>query len=113
MKKWFSAYCLTFSRYTDYRGRSPRRELWNFVINTLLAEALLCILTGKAMVAGVFHIVAMIVMIALVVRRFHDIGRSGWYTLTLFIPIINLCAFFVLLFFKSAPDVNRYGPVPS
>lgn len=113
MKKWFSAYCLIFTRYTDYRGRSPRRELWNFVINTMLVEMIVYMLTGKAMIVGVFHIVAMIVMMALVVRRFHDIGYSGWFTLTLFIPIVNLCALVVLLFFKSTPGANRYGPLPS
>lgn len=113
MKKWFSAYCLIFSRYMDYRGRSPRRELWNFVINTLLIEVIFYITTGRAVIVGIFHIVAVIVMMALVVRRFHDIGYSGWFTLTLFIPIVNIGAFIVLLFFKSTPGANRFGPLPS
>ena len=112
MKKWFSAYALTFSRYLDYRGRSARREIWNFVINTLIIDFVILLFAGKMPVA-VFHIVAMIVLAALAARRFHDIGLSGWYVIALIVPVVNLCAFFVLLFFKSVPGENRYGPRPA
>lgn len=112
MKKWFAAYGLIFSRYLDYRGRSPRSEFWNFVINTVLIQLIIYIFTGKSVFLFIFHIIAMIVFAALVVRRFHDIGYSGWYLPTMFIPFINLAALFVLLFFKSAPGENRYGSQP-
>ena len=111
MKKWFSAYALTFCRYPDYRGRSSRREIWNFAINTLIIDFFILVLAGKTPMA-VFHIVAMVVLASLAVRRFHDIGLSGWYAIALIVPVVNLCAFFVLLFFKSVPGKNRYGPRP-
>ena len=112
MKKWFATYGLIFSRYLDYKGRSPRSELWNFIINTALIELVIYIFTEKSVFFAIFHIVAMIVLAALSVRRFHDIGYSGWFLLALFIPLVNLAAIFVLMFFKSVPEKNRYGSRP-
>ena len=111
MKKWFVRYATTCSRYTRYDGRSSRGEMWNFVLITILAEMVAAMLGGCLFVA-IVHILAMIVMAALAVRRFHDIGVSGWYLLTLFVPVVNLVALFVLLCFKSEPGMNRYGPPP-
>ncbi len=110
MKKWFATYGLIFSRYLDYSGRSPRSELWNFIINTVLIELIIYIFTEKGIFLAIFHIVAMIVLAALSVRRFHDIGYSGWFLLALFVPLVNLAAMFVLMFFKSEQEENRYGP---
>ncbi len=112
MKKWFTDYGLIFSRYLDYQGRSPRSELWNFIINTMLIEWLIYMMIDVSLFFAIFHIVAMIVFAALVVRRFHDIGYSGWFLLVLFIPVVNFLALLVLAFFKSMPEENRYGPRP-
>lgn len=111
MKKWFAAYALTFCRYLDYLGRSARWEMWNFTINTVIIELALWLFASHLLLA-VFHIVAMVVLAALGVRRFHDAGLSGWYVVALIIPFVNLFALFVLLFFKSIPGENRYGPRP-
>ena len=51
MKKWFAAYGLIFYRYLDYRGRSPRSELWNFIINTLLIQLAIHVFAGKSIVS--------------------------------------------------------------
>ena len=111
MKKWFVRYAMTCSRYTQYDGRSSRGEMWNFVLITILAEMVAGMLGGSLLLA-IVHILAMIVMAALAVRRFHDIGASGWCLLILFVPVVNLFALFVLLFFKSEPGINRYGVPP-
>ena len=45
------------------------------------------------------------------IRRLHDTGRSGWWLLLVFIPIVSL----VLLVFwiqDSEPGTNQYGPNP-
>ena len=50
--------------------------------------------------------------IAAVVRRFHDIGKSGWWYFIAFVPCIGI---FPLLYFLVKPgDVgeNQYGPDP-
>ncbi len=45
------------------------------------------------------------------VRRLHDVGKSGWWTLLGFVPIANLYLI-VLLCHDSQPGENEFGPSP-
>jgi len=47
--------------------------------------------------------------IALMVRRLHDRGHSGWWVLIAFIPYLNAIFFLYLSFFKGEPRENRFG----
>ncbi len=49
---------------------------------------------------------------ALMVRRLHDIGKNGWFIFLMAIPFVGVIYFFILLFKKSQPIVNKYGEVP-
>ena len=90
----FYVVLLTGSLYADYRlnGRFPDRHspglLSTFVI--------------------FFHIVP---QITVTVRRLHDIGRSGWWYLLLFVPLAGLLVF-VWTFFRSEDGSNEYGDDP-
>ena len=46
------------------------------------------------------------------VKRFHDLGKSGWYCLLLLIPIYGLILFWNLFFQKGAEETNIYGTDP-
>ena len=46
------------------------------------------------------------------VKRFHDLGKSGWWVLGLCIPIVNLLIAIYLGFFKGEECDNQYGPDP-
>ncbi len=46
---------------------------------------------------------------ALQVKRNHDRGRSGWFCLLTFIPLINLLYLIDLVFIKGVDGVNQYG----
>ncbi|WP_375434746.1 DUF805 domain-containing protein [uncultured Hymenobacter sp.] len=48
----------------------------------------------------------------LAVRRFHDLGLSGWYALALVVPVLNLPPLLVLLLLPSKTVENQWGPVP-
>ena len=50
-------------------------------------------------------------LLAVSVRRLHDSGRSGWFVLLLFVPLINLFCI-ALLCLPGTPGPNRYGPQP-
>ena len=41
------------------------------------------------------------------IKRFHNIGKSGWNTFYLLIPIVDLYFFIVLVCRKSAKEKNR------
>ncbi len=87
-----------------FSGRSRRRAFWMFT----LVDVIISFGVGFA-TAGVAEIPYMIVMFlprwAVAVRRLHDTGRSGWWSL---LPILNL----VYLCEDSQPGVNAYGPNP-
>ena len=46
------------------------------------------------------------------VRRLHDTGRSGWWILIGFIPVIGWLVLLVFMFMDSQPGDNEYGPSP-
>lgn len=61
-------------------------------------------------IALIWAVVAGGLSLSFTVRRFHDIGQTGWYSLGLFVPIINLFVVLVLLFKVGDATANRYGP---
>ena len=50
--------------------------------------------------------------IALVVRRFHDLGSSGWSAAWLFVPIIDRIALLCLMLKDGEKCTNKYGLDP-
>jgi uncharacterized membrane protein YhaH (DUF805 family) len=47
---------------------------------------------------------------ALMTKRLHDLGKSGWICLIVFIPVINLIAVICLLIARGNDFDNPYGP---
>ena len=47
--------------------------------------------------------------LALAAKRFHDVGKTGWLCLLLFIPLVSLIAFIFLLAARGNEYDNRYG----
>jgi TPR repeat protein len=52
-------------------------------------------------------------LIALTIRRFHDVGLSGWWWLLTLIPILGGVFLLVVLLRKGQPKTNAWGPIPS
>ena len=59
-----------------------------------------------------FHIIIFVLSILLMVGRLHDLNRSGWFSLLIFIPLINCVLFLILLFCRGTKGSNRFGPDP-
>jgi uncharacterized membrane protein YhaH (DUF805 family) len=116
-------------RYADFSGRSRRREALGF----MLALAVLFVLWLVALVAsgvsnfdgknvvslivlffgGTLFWLAMIVpTLAVTVRRFHDQGLSGWFTLFHLLPYIGSFVVLVFMFIQGKDGPNQYGPDP-
>lgn len=60
-----------------------------------------------------FCILSIIPSFTLTVRRLHDIGRSGWWLLLVFLPIIGVIALLFMGLFRGDRHPNQYGNVPS
>jgi len=65
---------------------------------------------------GIFGLIVMIgnmTFIAFqIVKRFHDLGKSGSYYWLLWLPLVNIYWTFVLLFTKGNEGPNEYGDDP-
>ncbi|MEO1157418.1 MAG: DUF805 domain-containing protein [Pseudomonadota bacterium] len=125
---------LFFSRYTDFQGRSRRAEYWWFFLAYMICVFVLAFLIG--VIGGGFESmnpIGMIVMgiatlaglaiiipsIALGVRRFHDLGQTGWLVLVFAIlaaiPLLGLLSMIAQLIWFAMPGTtgpNKYGPDP-
>lgn len=80
-------------RYFKFSGRASRLEYWSFVFVSYWF-----IVTSW----GLGILIVWIPMLAVSVRRCHDINRSGWWIL---VPWIS----FFFQFKKSDEDENEYG----
>jgi uncharacterized membrane protein YhaH (DUF805 family) len=62
--------------------------------------------------ALIFALISIYCGVILGIKRLHDLDKSGWFLLILFIPIIGLLMVIYLLFFPGTPGPNRFGPPP-
>jgi uncharacterized membrane protein YhaH (DUF805 family) len=102
--------------YANFKGRARRKEYWMFVLfNMLFAVATTAIdfVLGTFPLIYVIYVLAIIIpSLAVFVRRMHDVGKSGWWFLIGFIPIIGAIWLLVLLCTDGNPGENSYGPSP-
>ena len=104
-----------FRRWKDFSGRSTRSQFWSFQLVVLIwhlistAATLLAFFASFGKIPGV--IVGLIAplsllmiappLIALSVRRMHDVGKSGWFNL---VPIYS--------FYLHLQPSKEFGRIP-
>lgn len=76
-----------FSKYVVFEGRAKRPEFWWFVLFTVVASLVLGAISNA--LSGLFSLAVFLPSIAVGARRLHDIGKSGWWQLLWFIPVIG------------------------
>lgn len=76
---------------------------------TAAIEALELLFAVLLLVLCIFGFVAGIMMLA---RRLHDLDKSGWWMLLLFVPLVNILFYIYILFFKGTEGPNQYGEDP-
>lgn len=107
------AFRLFFTRAFDFKGRSSRKEFWlgvlpNAIIMLILIGLLVYALVGFEATINTFSVVMIIAFalfclielipsISLILRRMHDIGKSGKYIFVLFIPIAGFIWYIYLV----------------
>ncbi len=113
------------NKYADFRGRATRSEYWYFVLFYFIISFIARLidinlinpsldLPPEAAMQGsvftsIFALAVLLPQIAVSIRRLHDIGKSGWWYLLMFIPILG---WLVLIYFyiqESQPGTNAYG----
>nr|WP_153202859.1 DUF805 domain-containing protein [Niveispirillum sp. SYP-B3756] len=104
-------------QYADFNGRARRKEYWMFLlINIIIAVALAVVegaILGTSGVLGVIYALAILIpSFAVAVRRLHDSGRSGWWLLIQFVPVLGSIVLIVFCCMDSEEKDNQYGPNP-
>ena len=58
----------------------------------------------------IYILAVLIPSIAVVVRRLHDVGKSGWFLLIALIPLVGTIWLFILYCTRGNEGENTYGP---
>ena len=112
----------------SFRGRINRKTFWLggilpvYVIGFALG-ALVPYMPSKAneVASGLMLRVLILALLALlvymwfavIVKRCHDVGKSGWLSLLTLIPILGFVFFWWLGLSRGEPYANRHGTSPS
>lgn len=105
-------------KFLSSNGRLRRKDLiirtLILVISAFALQALAIALNSVVIlvITSLLYFVACIAMIIQCVKRFHDLGKSGWYYLFMCIPFVNLYWLFNLVFVEGTKGPNEYGEDP-
>ncbi len=106
----------TKQQYFDFDGRATRQQYWMYFLWVVILSIVVSILSGVLgfgdLLANLFALAFAIPQIAFGARRLHDIGKSGWWQLIYFVPIIGLIVMLVWLVRQGEAGSNKYGADP-
>lgn len=116
-----------WSNYATFKGRSRRSEYWwiqLFLVLTNLAVAAIDLVLmngdidrfiangGGGIVGLVWILVTIVPALAVLVRRLHDTGKSGWWVLIGLVPFVGTIVLFVFSVLDSDVGDNKFGGSP-
>ncbi len=110
-------------KYARFRGRSTRREYWQFMLVYLLitmalavADRVLGLMVSPGSKAGLlgwlFTLSMLLPSLAVSIRRLHDRDLSAWFMLLGLIPLLGSAILLVLAALPGTRGDNRHGPDP-
>jgi len=120
---------LPYRRYFDFSGRSRRREFWLFGLFCWLVTLGIELAFGMPMamrmggmftaqtvtggfgmlLVNLFGLFNLIPTLAVWARRLHDIDRSAWWSLLVFVPMLGWLVLLVFFCLDGTYGSNRYG----
>ena len=116
-----------FSNYFKFSGRSLRSEYWYFTLFYCVISFLLTFLDAEiadyptwvdfvvsdeiGIIGTIFSLGTLIPYMAVCARRFHDIGRTGWWML-IPLTIIGIIPFLYWMCKEGDKGTNQYGEIP-
>ncbi len=109
-------------KYADFTGRARRKEYWMYTLFTIFVVIGLSIVDevaglnkatdGLSPLSTLYSLAVLIPGLAVIVRRLHDIGKSGWWLLIMLIPLIGSLVLLVFMVREGDRGANKYGPDP-
>jgi uncharacterized membrane protein YhaH (DUF805 family) len=114
-----------FHNYANFRGRAGRSEYWYFLLFNIILFVplfLILIIAGEndnesfsgigIIIIGLGFVGLIIPWLSVVVRRLHDLNKSGWNYFVRLIPIVGPILLLVWLCKEGNPYRNNYGEDP-
>jgi len=109
-------YLNVLKKYAVFEGRARRKEYWMFILFNIIFAFLVSIiniqLRGFYIIFGIYILAMIIPTISVIVRRLHDIGKSGFWIFIRLIPIIGGIWMLILLCTEGQTGANQYGEDP-
>lgn len=118
---------LPLKKYAQFNGRSDRPEYWWFSLTVFTVNFVFAfgrfffnvaagpgnaISTLLSLPQGLFALAVLVPSFAVAVRRLHDTGRSGWWLLVVFVPLVGWLVLLAFLCWPGATGPNKYGADP-
>ena len=105
-----------FRNYANFEGRASRSEYWwfyGFFVVWLIAIFVVSVGWYPALFSlwGLYIAAMLLPLLAVTVRRLHDVDRPGTWAALALIPFAGV-RLTRLLVQPGTPGPNRYGPVP-
>jgi uncharacterized membrane protein YhaH (DUF805 family) len=107
--------------FTTFDGRINRQPFWAgtivLLIVNLVGQGLIQLLFGEGLIGVLLSLVLAIAVtyasFAVLIKRCHDRGKSGWWSLLALIPLIGLIWVVIDLgILEGSKGPNQYGPDP-
>jgi uncharacterized membrane protein YhaH (DUF805 family)/cold shock CspA family protein len=117
------------TNYVNFSGRARRKEFWGFCLFWTIG---LVVAVGIGLsvdlsrgeggadepivmlgLIGLFVLLTVLPWIALIVRRLHDLGLTGWLAILCFLPYVGWLATLVFALIPTQAGDNKWGPMPA
>jgi uncharacterized membrane protein YhaH (DUF805 family) len=124
MKKYYLD--ILTNKYADFNGRARRKEYWMWTLYYTIVYLFAMVLDNVLglnfelfgqdlgygwlyVTVGITHLIP---GLGIVVRRLHDVGKSGWFYLIILIPLIGFIWILVLFCTDGVKEDNKWGSNP-
>jgi uncharacterized membrane protein YhaH (DUF805 family) len=115
-------YLQVLKKYAVFRGRARRKEYWLFAFFNMIFAVVAMIVDNAfgmtilglpyGIITVIYSLAVIIPGLAVVVRRLHDVGKSGWMIFISLIPIVGAIWLLVLMVTEGDTGENEYGSNP-
>lgn len=103
------------SKYVTFTGRSSRAAYWWFYLFGLIVLIAALIIDYAIGTYPIIYLLTTLALLlpnlAVLVRRLHDVGRSGWWLLIALVPLVGAIVLLVFTLQGSEPP-NQWGNGP-